>query len=70
MMDTAVLTKSFRITIPKPICDAQDWQPGQPFAFLPKGTGVVIVPVPKRGELAGILKGATTGRYRDRKDRF
>lgn len=70
MTDTTVLGRSFRITIPKAIRDAQDWHPGQRFAFLPRGAGVVIVPVPKREELAGILKGVTTGRYRDRKDRI
>ena len=48
---------------------ARHWKAGQEFAFIPKGTGVLLVPVPERAELAGIAKGAKPKDYRDRKDR-
>jgi hypothetical protein len=49
---------------------AHHWTPGQQFAFIPKGTGVLLVPVPKREDLFGIAKGANTEDYRDHEDRF
>jgi hypothetical protein len=39
-------------------------------AFIPKGTGVLLVPVPKREALKGLAKGASATEYRDRSDRF
>ena len=39
------------------------------FAFIPKGTGVLLVPVPKRDALKGIAHGAAASDYRDRSDR-
>ena len=67
--DTAKLSAKFQISIPKAIRTAQRWQAGQVFAFIPKGTGVLLVPVPKREALAGIAKGASATGYRDRSDR-
>ena len=49
--------------------DARNWKAGQVFAFISKGTGVLLVPVPKRKDLAGIAKGAKAEDYRDRKSR-
>jgi hypothetical protein len=37
---------------------------------LPKGGGVVLVPVPSRESLRGIAKGANPENYRDRTDRY
>jgi len=45
-------------------------QVGQEFVFIPKGKGVLIMPVPELEQLAGIAKGARADRYRDRKDRY
>ncbi len=70
MTDTATLSAKYQISIPKTVRDAKQWKAGQEFAFLPKGTGVLLVPVPKQAELAGIAKGAKPKGYRDRKDRF
>jgi hypothetical protein len=39
------------------------------FAFIPKGTGVLLVPVPKREALKGLAHGASAADYRDRADR-
>ncbi|MGJ0394966.1 MAG: AbrB/MazE/SpoVT family DNA-binding domain-containing protein [Methylocystis sp.] len=50
--------------------EARKWKAGQEFAFIPKGHGVLLVPVPERDQLAGIAKGARPENYRDRKDRF
>lgn len=70
MPDTAKLSAKFQISIPKAVRAARRWKAGQEFAFIPKGTGVLLVPVPEPSELAGIAKGATRRDYRDRNDRF
>lgn len=70
MAETATLSSKFQISIPKAIRTAQHWDAGLTFSFIPKGTGVLLVPVPKREALAGIAKGASTSNYRDRSDRF
>jgi AbrB family looped-hinge helix DNA binding protein len=67
--DTATLSAKYKITIPKAVRNAHHWQAGQQFAFIPKGTGVLIVPVPEVADLVGIAKGANAEDYRDRKDR-
>jgi hypothetical protein len=48
---------------------ARRWRAGQVFAFIPKGEGVLLVPVPKRDELSGLARGAKPEDYRDRTDR-
>jgi AbrB family looped-hinge helix DNA binding protein len=70
MSDTAKLSSKFQISIPKAVRSARKWKAGQEFAFIPKGTGVLLVPVPAPNDLAGIAKGATAANYRDRNDRF
>ena len=70
MSDKATLSAKFQISIPKAVRNARQWKAGQEFAFIPKGTGVLLVPVPEQAELAGIAKGANPENYRDRKDRF
>ena len=67
--DTAKLSAKFHISIPKGIRTARRWQAGQVFAFIPKGEGMVLVPVPKAHELAGLAGGAKPKGYRDRTDR-
>jgi AbrB family looped-hinge helix DNA binding protein len=68
--DTATLSAKFQISIPKAVRNARKWKAGQKFAFIPKGTGVLLVPVPEPEDLAGIAKGASAEDYRDRNDRF
>lgn len=70
MNETATLSSKFQISIPKAIRTAQHWEAGLTFAFIPKGSGVLLVPVPKREALTGIAKGARPTGYRDRSDRF
>ncbi|MBM3576335.1 MAG: AbrB/MazE/SpoVT family DNA-binding domain-containing protein [Alphaproteobacteria bacterium] len=70
MSDTATLSAKFQISIPKAVREARKWKAGQEFAFIPKGSGVLLVPVPERNQLPGIAKGAKAENYRDRKDRF
>jgi len=68
--DTATLSAKFQISIPKAVRVAHRWAAGQQFAFIPKGTGVLLVPVPPREGLFGIAKGANTEDYRDREDQY
>lgn len=70
MSATATLSTKFQISIPKAVREAQHWEAGQQFVFIPKGKGVLLVPVPELDALAGIAKGASKTGYRDRKDRF
>jgi AbrB family looped-hinge helix DNA binding protein len=67
--DTAKLSSKFQISIPKAVRTARRWKAGQEFAFIPKGEGVLLVPVPKREDLAGLARGASPRDYRDRTDR-
>jgi bifunctional DNA-binding transcriptional regulator/antitoxin component of YhaV-PrlF toxin-antitoxin module len=67
--DTARLSSKFQISIPKAIRTAQRWQAGQVFAFIPKGEGMMLVPVPSREALAGLARGADTENYRDQADK-
>lgn len=68
--DTAKLSSKFQISIPKAVRAAQHWQAGQEFVFIPKGTAVMLVPVPERDTLAGLARGANPEGYRDRSDRI
>ena len=70
MTSIATLSGKFQISIPKAVRDEQRWQAGQEFVFIPKGRGVLLMPVPELEQLAGIAKGAKTGSIRDRKDRY
>ena len=53
MKDTAKLSAKSQISIPKAVRTARHWQAGQAFAFIPRGTGVLLVPVPTPQALAG-----------------
>lgn len=68
--DIATLSTKFQISIPKAVRTARHWEAGQVFAFIPKGEGVMLVPVPKPEELFGLARGANPEDYRDRTDRF
>ena len=70
MPSTATLSSKFQISIPKSVREEQHWQAGQEFVFIPKGKGVLVMPVPELEQLSGIAKGANAASYRDREDRF
>ena len=70
MTVTATLSSKYQISIPKAVRDERRWEAGQEFAFIPKGNGVLIMPVPDMAQLSGLVKGARAEGYRDRKDRF
>lgn len=70
MSASATLSSKFQISIPKSVREEQHWEAGQEFVFIPKGKGVLVMPVPKLEELAGIARGANKENYRDREDRY
>ncbi|CAM5390808.1 hypothetical protein RLIN73S_00032 [Rhodanobacter lindaniclasticus] len=70
MTATATLSSKFQISIPKAVREEQQWKAGQEFVFIPKGEGVLVMPVPELKQLAGIAKGAKTTSYRERRDRY
>jgi AbrB family looped-hinge helix DNA binding protein len=69
MSTTATLSAKFQISIPKAVQEEFHWAAGQEFVFVPKGRGVLVIPVPTLNDLAGMAKGSKTTGYRDRKDR-
>ena len=69
MTNTATLSAKFQISIPKAVRTSHRWSAGQTFAFVPKGTAVLLVPVPSAHDLKGIAAGASPTDYRDRFDR-
>lgn len=69
-MVTTTLSSKYQISIPKAVREAQHWEAGQEFAFIPKGDGVLLVPVRKLEELFGIAKDANPANHRDRNDRY
>lgn len=70
MAATATLSSKFQISIPKSVREAQHWQAGQEFVFIPKGKGVLVMPLPELNDLAGLAAGARPEDYRDREDRL
>ncbi|MDP7151168.1 MAG: AbrB/MazE/SpoVT family DNA-binding domain-containing protein [Paracoccaceae bacterium] len=70
MPQTATLSSKFQISIPKAIRASHHWEAGLTFAFIPKGEGVLLVPVPAKKDLKGFAAGAKAGEYRDRQDRY
>ncbi len=69
-MATATLSSKYQISIPQSVREEQHWKSGQEFVFIPKGKGVLIMPVLELSELADIAKGTTAENYRDHEDRF
>jgi AbrB family looped-hinge helix DNA binding protein len=70
MPATATLSSKYQISIPKAVRDEQHWEAGQEFVFIPKGKGVLVMPVPELEQLVGIARGARKEDYRDREDRY
>ena len=70
MTATATLSSKYQISIPKAVREEQHWQAGQEFVFIPKGKGVLVMPVPEAADLAGIARESCTEALRDRADRF
>ena len=70
MAHTATLSSKFQISIPKAVREAQGWEAGEEFVFIPKGGGVLLAPVPTLEDLRGIAEGADPTGYRDRDDRY
>ena len=67
--DTARLSSKFQISIPKAVRAERHWRAGQEFAFIPKGKGLLLQPVPALEQLAGSARGADAEDYRDHYDR-
>ncbi len=70
MSNTARLTAKFQISIPKEVREERGWAAGQEFALIPKGKGLLLMPVLELEQLAGIAKSARKNSTRDRKDRY
>lgn len=70
MQATTTLSSKYQISIPKAVREQQHWEAGQEFVFIPKGKGVLVMPVPDLADLSGIATGASSEDYREREDRF
>jgi AbrB family looped-hinge helix DNA binding protein len=69
MSDITTLSSKFQISIPKAVRAERRWKAGQKFAFVPKGSGLLLVPVPEMRDLKGLARGARPEDFRDRSDR-
>lgn len=69
-MSVTTLSTKFQISIPKDVRDHLDWKAGQKLTFIPKGKGVMLVPVPSLEDLRGMVREADTNDIRDRLDRL
>jgi len=70
MIAIATLSSKYQISIPKSVREEQHWQSGQQFVFIPKGKGMLMMPIPSLEQLKGIATGADSSDFRDRNDRF
>jgi AbrB family looped-hinge helix DNA binding protein len=70
MSATSKLSSKYQVSIPKAFRERLAWRPGQKIAFIDQGHSVLMVPVPNREALACMARGANTGNYRDRNDRY
>ena len=70
MSATATVSSKYQVSIPKEVRDRMGLRPGQKVAFIAKIDGMLMVPVPERGEIAGMGRGTNSEGYRDRNDRF
>jgi AbrB family looped-hinge helix DNA binding protein len=70
MAHIATLSSKFQISIPKSVRENVQWRAGQKLVFIPKGSGVLLVPAPALDELRGIARGADPENARDRDDRI
>lgn len=70
MTATAKMSSKFQISIPKVVREGLHWEAGQELVFIPKGKGVLLMPVPELEQLAGIAQGAAAENYRVREDRY
>jgi len=68
-MASATLSSKYQIAIPKAIRAELDLQAGQQFAVIPKGSAIELVPLRSLTSARGLLRGADTTDYRDRRDR-
>ena len=66
----ATLSSKYQISIPKSVREEQHWQSGQQFVFIPKGKGIVMMPVPSLEQLSGLAVNAKLTEFRDCNDRF
>lgn len=69
MSDTVTLSDDYQISIPQAVREAKRWEAGQRFVFLPKGDGVLLMPVPTFESLRGIAPRAKRTAHRDRDER-
>jgi AbrB family looped-hinge helix DNA binding protein len=70
MTATSKISSKYQVSIPKAVRERLAWRPGQKVAFIAKGKGVLMIPVPDREALVGIARGANLDNYRDRNDRY
>jgi AbrB family looped-hinge helix DNA binding protein len=70
MSSGSTLSPKYQVSIPMALRRQLNWRPGQKLAFIAKGNGVLMIPVPDRDSLVGIARGTRMDGYRDRNDRY
>ena len=62
--------QEFRVLIPQALLNKFGWKPTDTLVAVPHKDGAIVRRAPTIEELRGILKGADTSDYRDRRDRY
>jgi AbrB family looped-hinge helix DNA binding protein len=67
-MRSVTISRNYRITIPREICDQFGLKPGQKILFIPENKTLRIIVVPPVEEARGMLKGMDTDGIREEID--
>jgi len=69
-MDTATISRTYQVVIPRAIREKWNVKPGQKVRFIVYGNCLEIVPVRNIKEARGFLKGMSSEIDRDEEDRL
>jgi len=69
-MYATTISSKYQICIPKQIREQMNIKVGQKFILIPDGDTIHLVPQYSIEDVKGIMSGANTSNYRDKKDRI
>ena len=69
-MDTVRVSPKFQVVIPKEIRKGLNIKPGENLVVIEKGGTIHMVPVGKIRDMRGFIRGVSSKRLRDQRERF
>lgn len=70
MDKSTTISANFQIGMPYEQRAKLGWRPATELAFVPQGSGALLIAVPKANVLQRIIEGADTSGYQNREDRY